>query len=199
MKENYDKLWLQKNLNENSINRAMEAIQGTGRALPCKVTGVNGSIVTVSFLVSSKVWNLPPITIPKAEDPWVRSPTQIGDFGYTVPGDCYLGGVSGLGGGTADLRKRGNLSALVFHPVSNSNSPPIDPDAAQIQGPNGFILRTTDGNTSIVGNTNGITLTFGGHSVIINGSGITLDGILWDTHQHSLVEPGGGDSGPPVA
>jgi hypothetical protein len=181
-KENYDKLWLQRSLNDNAIKRAQEAIQGTGRALPCKVTAVNGSTVTVSFLVSSKIWNLPSITIPKAEDSWVRSPTQIGDMGYTVPGDCYLGGVSGLGGGTADLRKRANLSALVFHPVSNSNSPPIDPNAAQVQGPNGVILKTTEGTaSSIVVSQTGITLTFGSTTVTLNATGVLINGNLIDT------------------
>jgi hypothetical protein len=103
-------------------------------------------------------------------------------MGYTVPGDCYLGGVSGLGGGTADLRKRANLSALVFHPVSNSNSPPIDPNAAQVQGPNGVILKTTEGTaSSIVVSQTGITLTFGSTTVTLNATGVLINGNLIDT------------------
>ena len=159
---------------------------------------MNGSIVTVSFQVNSAPWTLPPITIPKSEDPWVRSPTQVGDFGFTVPGDCYLGGVSGLGGGTADLRPRANLSALVFVPISNKNSPPIDPNAAQIQGPNGAIIQTTTGTTcSIVANQNGITLTYGSKVVTLNASGLTIDGILWETHKHTNVQTGSSKTGGP--
>ncbi|WP_455387449.1 hypothetical protein [Petrachloros mirabilis] len=173
MADNFAKLWLQKQLNQGAIRRASEAIQSTGRALPCKVTAVNGSIVTVSFQVNSAPWTLPQVTIPKAESNWIRMPTQVGDFGWTVPADCYLGGVSGLGGGTADLAQPGNLSALVFVPISNQNSPPIDQDAAQIEGPNGVILRTTSGTTSsVITNANGTTVTYGTNTLVINGTEI---------------------------
>ncbi|EEF27063.1 conserved hypothetical protein [Ricinus communis] len=120
-------------------------------------------------------WTLKPITIPKAESPWIRMPTQEGDTGVTLPADVYLGGVSGLGGGTASFRRRGNLSALVFVPVSNASSAPIDPNAAQVQGPNGAIIRTTEGTTSsIVTNQNGTTITFGTVSLVVNASGVTV-------------------------
>lgn len=175
MADNYAKLWLQKTLNQNSISRAQQAIENTGNALPCRVTKVSGAIVTVEFEVQSSTWTLPPITIPKAESPWVRMPTQVGDKGVTMPADVYLGGISGLGGGTADFRQRGNLSTLVFVPVSNSGSAPDDPDAAQICGPNGAIIRTTTGPTSsIVTDTTGTTITFETTTLVINASGITL-------------------------
>ncbi|QGZ66266.1 hypothetical protein [Paraburkholderia acidisoli] len=119
-------------------------------------------------------WTLPPITIPKAESQWLTEPTQIGDEGMTMPADAYLGGISGLGGGNADFRQRGNLTALVFVPVGNKSFSPIDPNAAQIQGPNGTILRTTAGASSIVTNTDGTTITCESTTLVVNASGITL-------------------------
>lgn len=174
MADNYAKLWVQDSLNQLAIKKARQQIENTGNCLPCRVTAVNGSIVTVEFEVQSE-WTLPPVTIPKAESPWIRNPTQVGDKGITEPADVYLGGISGLGGGTADFSQVGNLSALVFVPVSNSGSPPIDQNAAQIQGPNGAIIQTTSGTTSkIVTNENGTTITFGTTSLTINAAGITL-------------------------
>lgn len=175
MSDSADKLWIQPNLAKLAINRAAQAIQSTGRSLPCHVTKVNGSMVTVAFEVDATPWTLPEVTIPKAESPWIRMPTQVGDKGYTVPADAYLGGVSGLGGGVASLTSVGNLSALVFVPLSNSNAPPIDQDAAQVQGPNGAIIRTTTGTTSqIVTDQNGTTVTFGNTSIVTNGTEIVL-------------------------
>ncbi len=43
-----------------------------------------------------------------------------------------------------------------------------------------------------------IKLTGGGTVLQIDASGITLDGKLWETHTHSGVTTGGGDTGPPV-
>jgi hypothetical protein len=175
MSDDHSKLWLQRNLNQTAITRAQQAIKSLGKALPCRVTQVSGALVTVAFQVDASPWTLQPITIPKAESNWIRMPTQVGDLGVTVPSDVYLGGISGLGGGTADMRPRGNLSALYFMPISNANSGPVDQNAAQVQGPNGAIIQTTTGTTSsIVTNTNGTTITFGATSLVINASGITL-------------------------
>lgn len=206
MANQFTKLWLQQSLNDLAINRATQAIRSTGRALPCRVVAVDGAIVTVAFEVDSYPWTIPQVTIPKAESAWIRMPTQIGDFGITMPGDAYLGGVSGLGGGVAKLVARGNLSTLVFVPISNKMAPPIDSNAAQIQGPNGAIVRNTEGtetrvtvdqgglnmargSNSIVMDDSGITLTVAGKVVKLDSSGLTIDGILFDTHTH-LYSPG---------
>lgn len=134
-----------------------------------------GAIVTVAFEVDASPWTLPQITIPKAESPWIRMPTQVGDFGYTQPADAYLGRISGLGGGTPSRKTTHNLSALVFVPVSNAGSPPIDLNAAQIQGPNGVINRTTQGTTSsVVTDQNGTMITFGTTTLVVNAAGIML-------------------------
>ncbi|WP_430229734.1 hypothetical protein [Paraburkholderia tropica] len=175
MSDDFAKLWLQGNLNQVAITRAQQAIKSLGRALPCRVTNVIGKLVTVEFQMDTSPWTLPPVTIPKAESPWLTEPTQIGDTGITEPADAYLGGISGQGGGTADFRQRGNLTALVFKPVGNKSFSPIDPNAAQLQGPNGTILRTTTGTTSsVVTNSSGTTITFGTTTLVVNASGITL-------------------------
>lgn len=175
MSENYAKLWVQRSANQTAINRAQQAIENLGRALPCRVVKVSGAIVTVAFEVNAAPYTLPNITIPKAESTWLRMPTQVGDKGVTMPADAYLGGVSGLGGGVATLTRPGNLSALVFVPVSNSGSGPDDPNAAQVCGPNGAIIRTTTGTaSSIVTNDEGTTITFGATTLVINAAGITM-------------------------
>ncbi len=178
MASNFSKLWIQRKLNEAAILRAKEAIFSTGWALPCKVVAVSGSIVTVSFQVDSTPWVIPQITIPKAESNWIRMPTQVGDFGYTVPADVHLGGISGLGTGTPKITTSpANLSGLVFHPVSNKNAPPSDPNAAIVQGPNGAIIQTTTGGTSnIIVSTKNITITFGSSVVTIDSSGVKISG-----------------------
>lgn len=56
-------------------------------------------------------------------------------------------------------------------------------------------------NDVVLGNmistaTNSITLTSGGHTLLINSEGITLDGILFATHDHSGVQSGIGFTGP---
>lgn len=198
MADNFAKLWLQKQFNKNAIRRAQEAIQSTGNALPCHVVSVSGAIVTVDFDVNAAPWTLPQITIPKAESQWIRMPTQVGDKGWTVPADAYLGPSVGFTNGVADLTQPGNLSALVFVPLSNKNSPPDDQNAAQIMGPNGGIMRTLDGSVSIVVNTSGITMKFGSKTVVLNGSGLTIDGILFDTHVHGGVTAGGSNTTGPV-
>lgn len=175
MSENYAKLWVQRSANQTAINRTQQAIENLGRALPCRVVKVSGSIVTVAFEVNSAPYTLPNITIPKAESPWIRMPTQVGDKGVTMPADAYLGGVSGLGGGVATLTRPGNLSALVFVPISNAGSGPVDPNAAQVQGPNGAIMQTTSGTTSkVVTNTSGTTVTFGNSMVVVNATETAL-------------------------
>jgi hypothetical protein len=192
MADNFTKLWFQKDQNAAAINRAKQAISLTGKALPCRVVSVSGSIVTVAFEVNTAPWTIPQIAIPKAESNWIRMPTQVGDFGMVVPSDVYLGGVSGLGGGVATMARAGGLGALLFVPVSNKNSPPDNPNAAQVMGPQGAIIRTEDGNASIVVSGSGITLNFGGKTVVLNSAGFTIDGILFDTHIHNVVgvQPG---------
>lgn len=191
MAANFLKLWVQGNLNKLAVNRARNEIQGTGRALPCSVVSVSGSLVTVKFEINSKPWTLPQITIPKAESQWIRAPIQKGDAGITIPADVLIGNVTGLGGGVPTMARPGNLSALVFLPVANKNFSSVNTNQAYIAGPQGALIQTEDGTSSILVNESGITLTFGGKVVTLTSSGFTIDGILFDTHTH-LYAPGSG-------
>lgn len=164
MPDDFLKLPLQSSLNRAATARAEEAIQNTGRALPCKVTAVEGSIVTVTFEANIPyqqpdgtiaVYQLPPITLAKAESQWMRSPTQVGDFGLTLPADTFLGGISGIGTGVADTGvDYGNLSGtrLVWVPVaalSFASAP--SPAQAYVNGPEGvFVSDTAQTATHVV-------------------------------------------------
>jgi hypothetical protein len=191
MAANFLKLWVQGNLNKLAVNRARNEIQSTGRALPCSVVSVSGSLVTVKFELNSKPWTLPQITIPKAESQWIRTPIQKGDMGITIPADVLIGNVSGLGGGVPTMARPGNLSALVFLPVASKSFSSVNTNQAYIAGPEGALIETQDSTSSILVNESGITLTFGGKIVTLNSAGFTIDGILFDTHKH-LYAPGSG-------
>lgn len=215
MPSQHDKLWSQKRTNDLAVQRAKEAIQQLGHALPCRVTAVAGALVTVAFEVDSTPWVLPQITIPKAESNWVRMPTQVGDTGITVPADTYIENIVGSATATPKITVQpGNLSALVFLPVSRKPSPPQDQNAAIVQGPNGFIGQTTTGTaSSVITDTSGTTITFGSTTLVINASGVTIavggvsysftataatfDGVNFTTHTHGGVQPGSGSTGAP--
>jgi hypothetical protein len=182
MADNYGKLWLQGSINANATNRALEAIQATGRALPCRVTAVSGSIVTVAFEVTG-TWTLPHLELPKAESQWLRAPTQVGDFGLTMPADTFLGAVSGIGSGTADLGvDYGNLSTLVFVPIASTNFPSApDPKKAWIYGPNGAVLSDAAQTVSVVPDHDAgtVTVTAGSFSFVVakaNGGSLQIGG-----------------------
>lgn len=198
MSDYSDQLWLQGTVNRVAIGRVAEAIGRLGKALPCRVTAVSGSIVTVAFEVTSP-WTLPPVTIPKAEGPWIRSPTQVGDLGLTVPADVYLGGVSGLGGGVADMTRRAPLAALVWVPVANVAFPAVNINAAFVSGPAGAVIQTQDGTAKITVAETGITIAFGSKTWTFNAAGMTWsDGYVAETHYHDGVQTGGSNTGPPV-
>ena len=83
-------------LNDIAAGRSTDRVFRQGRAWPCSVTAVSGPIVTVKFEVTGP-WTLPTVTIPIAEPQYLRFPIQVGDTGLAVPGDCYIGNITGLG------------------------------------------------------------------------------------------------------
>lgn len=205
MSGNFQKTPIVSSLSRFAEQKAQDAIQVLGRALPCSVTAISGAIVTVKFEVNS-LFTLPNVTIPQAGSAWAREPTQVGDLGFVVPADAYLGGVSGLGGGTAGLTTQANLSALVFQPVTNKTWVAVDPNAYTLIGPNGVVLRDTNSNSvltltpsavSITSSNGTITLSAGGHTLTVGAAGVTIDGTVFETHTHSNAG-GQGVSGPPV-
>lgn len=210
MPVNFDKEWLAGSLLRSETAQSVAAIRGTGRALPCHVTAVNGALVTVAFDVATPQ-PLPSVTVPKAESNWLRMPTQVGDRGMVIPADALLEPTAQMETGIAPDVQPCNLSGLLFVPVSSAKVPPSDPNAAIAQGPNGFIGQTTQGTvSSVVTDANGTTITFGSVSLTLDSSGVTIKGgnltvdedatikgIRYSTHVHPGVQSGSSDTGAP--
>lgn len=194
---------MSRTLNRWGQRKALEAIERTGLALPGAIQAVSGSIVTINFEVDGLT--LPLTKMPVAMSRYARLPIQVGDLGMAMPSDYYLGGISGLGGGTADTTQPGNLSALVWVPVANSNFPAVDPNAVVLTAPNGVVLKDDNGHVNLTLPTNGlvsltsqvaISLTVGSQTIVINTTGVFINGKQFLTHEHTGVTTGGGVSGP---
>jgi hypothetical protein len=183
-------------LNRVSIQRATDAIEELGMALPCHVTAVSGQIVTVAFdVVTAKT--LPQVTIPVATSAYDWIPVQVGMRGMTIPADVALAGLSGLGTGTATLgMPAGNLSPLVFVPVSNASWEVPNVDQRVVQGPAGVLIRDLAATATVDVTEGQVVLNAGGHSVVISSAGVVIDGKVFLGHQHTGVQTGSGDSGP---
>lgn len=131
--------------NQWASKRINDAVQLAGKALPAQVVSIpepGVPIVTIKFLLTG-IFTLPIVTLPVAGAIYFRPPTAVGDLGAVFPLDTYLGGVSGLGGGVADLTQRANLSTLVWFAVGNKNWEPVDPSVFTLFGPGGVTLRDT--------------------------------------------------------
>ena len=150
MTGNAQKLPLARSLNRLAERKVYEVFHNTGKALPCSVVAVTNSIVTVKFEVQNTPFTLPQVTCPMFGPEYIRYPTQIGDKGVVFAADAYLGGMTALGGGVADLAIRGNLSCLVFFPVGNNDWSNTDnANAVVLYGPDGVILRDTNKKTLV--------------------------------------------------
>ena len=180
-------------INLLAAQRAEDAVQLMGKALPCHVVAVNGQIVTVAFDVTT-TQTLPHVKMPVATAMYDWLPVRVGDLGLALPSDVYLGGVSGLGGGTATFDTPGNLSALMFVPVANASwAPPGgDPNKRVVQGPDGVLVQDMAGTAKVDVTAGQISLTAGGHSVVISSAGVVIDGKVFLTHEHGNVTNGGG-------
>lgn len=188
-------------LNAVAQKRAADAMQRQGKSLPARVESVVSSgIVTVSFSVNAAPFTLPQVTIPIAGSEYVRLPIQVGDKGMVIAADARLGGVSGLGGGTPDLTQPGNLTALAFVWLGSTGwSETDDPQALVLYGPNGAVIRTTDGMSKVTVDSAGVVVD--GDQVTINAARIDLNGDVYingqryTLHKHSGVQTGGGQTG----
>lgn len=162
---NSQKLPLSRSLNRMATGQINDAFQRTGQALPCSVVSVQGAIVTVKFEVNSS-FTLPNVTVPLAGAEYIRYPIQPGCKGYVVPADARLSGMSGIGGGVADLSQAANLTTLVFFPFGNAKWFTVDPNAVVVYGPNGVVLRDT-------GNASNVTLTPAG--IVMTTAEVTVN------------------------
>ena len=152
-------------------------------------------MVTVNFELNGPI-TFPQIEVPQAISRYARPPTQVGDKGFVISADAYLDGVTGLGTGTATYNQPPpNLSALVFFPLANTSFPTVDANAYNITGPNGCVIKDDSGSSVITLTPSSITLSCGGHSIVIDSGGVKIDGRVFLTHKHSGVQTGGGNTG----
>lgn len=167
--------------------KVTDAIALLGKALPAQVVSIDatGTIVTVNFLVQTSLFTLPNVQCPLATSEYQRAPIQPGCKGQVFPSDVYMGGVTGLGGGNADLSLPGNLSALTFFPVGNTGfSATDDANAYVLYGPDGVILRDSQSRIKLklqptvaeIDLPAGVPLVVNGN-VVING-GLALSGKI---------------------
>ncbi|CAD6037314.1 phage baseplate protein [Escherichia coli] len=131
----------------NDAGRAQAQLKG--RELPCHVVAVNGQIVTVQFDILPGDANIPQVTIPVATFPYIRYPIQPGDKGVTIAVDVSLRGVSGLGDGIATMSLVSSLTPLFFVPLANKDWSVEDPNKIVLYGPDGAVLKTEDGSSSV--------------------------------------------------
>lgn len=148
------KIPLPRSLDKIAQQRSNDPTALAGKDWPCEVVEVTGQIVKVKFLVQSP-FNVNQSTMPidTGINDWV--PVKIGTQGVAKSADVYLGGVSGLGGGTANLVRRSNLSMLVFHPVSNKAWKP-----PSVQGVADQNTRAVGGDKAVLYGKNGDAYTF---------------------------------------
>jgi len=165
-----------------------------GKVLPCTVSKVMGSIVTVNFQVNAGVQTIPPATMPVMGPEYIRYPIQVGCKGMAVAADAFLGQMSGLGTGTATLAQPPNLSALVFMPFGNVDFFAVDPNALVLYGPNGVVLRDSANMANLTLTPNQISMSAGGHTIVINSTGVVIDGKIFLTHTHGGVMTGGSNT-----
>ena len=145
MSDNSQKTPLARTLNQFAERKTRGIIDLLGKALPASVVAIPTAgvpIVTVKFELTNIPYTLPQVTVPLAGSEYIRLPIQVGCKGMVLPAGAYLGGVSGLGGGTADLSQRANLSTLVFFPIGNTAfAVSENTNAMVIYGPDGAIIR----------------------------------------------------------
>lgn len=155
----------------------------SGKSYPCSVTKVISSgIVQVKFEVNSTPFTLPEMKVPVVGSEYIRYPIQVGDLGRCVPSDVRLGGVSGLATTRSppDLTPAGNLSALAFEWLGSSNwEAATDPNALELIGPNGVILRDKESNAKLT----------------LSPSGVTIDGDSGDLTVTGNLSAGNGWTG----
>lgn len=135
-------------MNRFAERKVEDALQKAGKVLPASVVKQDGNMITVAFELRDIPYVLPQVTVPLFGPQYIRYPMQPGDKGIVIPADTYLGGVSGQGGGIADLTPPANLSALVFLPISNTEWEPVDGQVVTIYGPEGVTIRDAGSNTT---------------------------------------------------
>lgn len=168
------------NMNRFTESKLSEAFQAAGKILPASIVKREGKMVTVAFELRDTPYVFPQVTIPLFGPQYIRYPMQPGDKGIVIPGDTYLGGVSGQGGGVADLTPPANLSALVFLPVSNTEWESVDGQVVTIYGPEGVTIRDQASNSTFLLTPDSIAIqTVNQFKVTVGDTVLTLTQGMW--------------------
>ncbi len=169
-----------KSMNNFAEEKIAEAMQLVGKVLPATIVRQSGKMVTVSFSLTNILFTLPQVTIPLFGPQYVRYPMQPGDRGIVIPADTYIGGMSGLGGGVADLTQPANLSALVYLPISHTEWQDVDGQVVTVYGPEGVTLRDSGSNTTFLLKPDSIAIsTPDSFTVNVGGTVFSLTGSKW--------------------
>jgi hypothetical protein len=154
----------------------------------------------VKFDINNGKLTPPPVTCTTVGSQYLRLPLQIGDKGVCVSSNARLGGNTGLGLGLAPLSNPTNLGGLVFLPIGNVNWEAIDPNAVVLIAPNGGVIQTTDGASTVIISEDQISVNHNGASIVISGGNVTITGTLiingtpYLAHVHSGVTTGGSNT-----
>ncbi|MDU1379713.1 MAG: hypothetical protein E6944_23810 [Klebsiella michiganensis] len=169
-----------KSMNNFAEEKIAEAMQLVGKVLPATIVRQSGKMVTVSFSLTNIPFTLPQVTIPLFGPQYVRYPMQPGDRGIVIPADTYIGGMSGLGGGVADLTQPANLSALVYLPISHTEWQDVDGQVVTVYGPEGVTLRDSGSNTTFLLKPESIAIsTPDSFTVTVGGTVFSLTAGRW--------------------
>ena len=196
MSNNIHKTPLAFSLPKMAYGRADRRLSQLGKALPAHVVSNNNSMVTVQFDVAGTDYaNLPQVTIPLYGCEYIRYPIVSGCKGVVFSADVRIGITTGLGNHVYDFTQPGNLTSLYFMPMANTAWSETDnPNAVVIYGPDGVVMRDTGNTANMTILPGSISLTAGGHSIVISSAGVVIDGRAFLTHQHSGVTTGANDT-----
>lgn len=194
------KLNFGRNMNRFAEKKLEDALQKVGKILPARVVKQDGRMVTVAFELRDTPFVLPQVTVPLFGPQYIRYPMQPGDKGIVIPADTYLGGVSGLGGGIADLTPPDNLSSLLFLPISNTEWEGVDGQVVTIYGPEGVTIRDTGSNTTFLLTPDSITIVTPTQFKVTVGSTVfTLTDGMWSlTGEAGKLQDGTASTSPAI-
>jgi hypothetical protein len=145
LSDNAKKLPIPVSIDAAARQRAADGDHMQGKGLPCHVVRrVSSNMVEIAFDITGP-FTLPNVIVPVDAPQYARIPYQEKDKGIAVPLDYYQGGVSGLGGDTADYTQRGNLTNLRFKGIGQKELPGnADLDAHVLYGKKGVVLHDLD-------------------------------------------------------
>jgi len=179
MASNVQKTAIARTLNQFAQRKVRGTLAQLGQALPAQVVSRQGGIVTVKFPLTGVPYTLPNVTVPIVGAEYVRLPIQAGCPGMVMTADAYLGGVTGLGGGVANLTQRANLATLVWTPLGNKAWPAVEDDNALVlYGPNGVIIRDKDKKNILTINGSTVKLSMSGGTQFEIDGDVVLKGDL---------------------